>query len=89
MNPSVCPSGEKAVSESPKEVKRLGSTNLANDDAIRPHTEGVANQIALSNLVLTLDVGGPRLTGDYVPLLKLELHRWPRRIRSFRTTSSS
>src|SRR5207247_10732630 len=56
-------------------VERLGAADLADDDAVRPHAEGVPDELADPNLALTLDVRRARLEHDHVFLLKLELGR--------------
>ena len=56
-------------------VHGLGSTTLADDDAVGPHTQGVADEVADRDLALALDVGRARLQRDHVVLLELELGR--------------
>ena len=53
-------------------VQGLGSTHLADNDAIRTHAQAVAKQAALRHLALALDVGRARLEDDHVFLLKLQ-----------------
>ena len=54
-------------------VERLGAANLADDDAVGPHAQRVADEIADADLALALDVGGARLEPDHVLLLELQL----------------
>src|SRR6185312_13008924 len=56
-------------------VERLWTANLADDDTVGAHTQGVPHELADSNLSLALDVRGPRLERDHVLLLELELRR--------------
>ena len=49
--------------------------HLADDDAVGPHTQGVADQIALLDLADAFEVGRPRLQPDHVRLLQLQLGR--------------
>ena len=61
-----------------KHVDRLGSTYLAEDDAIGAHTQGVLHQIAHGDLTLSLEVGGARFQSDNVGLLQLKFLPRPR-----------
>ena len=56
-------------------VERLGAANLADDDPVGAHAQGVPDELADANLALALDVRRPRLEGDDVILLELELRR--------------
>ena len=56
-------------------VERLRAADLTDDDAVRAHSQGVAQQVALSDLALAVQVGRPRLHRDHVRLLKLHFHR--------------
>jgi len=51
----------------------IGHTEVADDDAVGPHPQGVADQVADGHRALALDVGGTRLQADHVVLLELEL----------------
>ncbi len=48
-------------------------TNLADDYAIGPHTQGILHQVADRDLASALDVGRPRLHPDHVILAQLQL----------------
>ena len=52
-------------------VERLGATDLADDDAVRPHTEAVAHKVALGDLPASLDVGRARLEAYDMRLAQL------------------
>ena len=54
-------------------VDRLRAANLADDDAVGPHAQGVPHEVADANLALPLDVGRPRLERDDVLLVELQL----------------
>ena len=55
-------------------VERLGAAHLADDDAIRPHAQRVAHEVALrSTSPLPSMFGGPRLEPHDVRLLQLQL----------------
>ena len=56
-------------------VERLGAADLADDDAVGAHTQGVADELADADLALALDVRRARLERDDVLLLELELGR--------------
>ena len=54
-------------------VQGLAAAALADDDAVGPHAERVAHQVADGDRALALDVGRPRLQPDDVLLLELQL----------------
>ena len=54
-------------------VERLVAADLADDDAIGPHAQGVDDELALPDRALALDVGRPRLEPDDVPLPQHQL----------------
>ena len=56
-------------------VERLGAADLADDDPVGPHAEGVADEVADPDLALALDVRRPRLERDDVPLQQPQLGR--------------
>src|SRR5262245_25281483 len=56
-------------------VERLFPTHLANDDAIRPHTQGIDKQLSLSDGALPFDVRWPGLQSSDMLLMKLQLGR--------------
>ena len=56
-------------------VQRLGATDLADDDPVGAHSQGVADELADAHLSLALDVGRAGLEREDVILLKLELGR--------------
>ena len=56
-------------------VERLRATALTDDDAVGPHTQRVADEVADADLAAPLGVGGPGLEGDDVGPLDLELGR--------------
>ena len=56
-------------------VERLAAAALADDDAVGPHAQGVAHQVADGDRALALDVRRPRLQRDDVLLAQLELGR--------------
>ena len=56
-------------------VERLAAAALAHHDPVRPHAQGVADEIANGDLALSLDVRRPRLELDPVLLGKLQLGR--------------
>jgi len=47
-------------------VEHLGAPDLADDDAVRPHAQGIADQLAQGDLAPALDVGRPGLEPDDV-----------------------
>ena len=54
-------------------VERLGAADLADDDPVGAHAQGVADELANPDLALALDVRRARLERDHVLLLELEL----------------
>ena len=54
-------------------VERLGAANLADDDAVGPHAQGVADEVADRDFALALDVRRARLEPEHVPLVELQL----------------
>ena len=54
-------------------VERLGATNLADDDPIRPHAQRVADEVADRDLTVALGVGRACLEADHVLLVQLQL----------------
>ena len=56
-------------------VQGLAGAHLADDDAVGPHAQAVAHQVALGDLALLLDVGRPGLQAHDVRLLELQLGR--------------
>ena len=56
-------------------VERLGAADLADDDAVGPHAQRVAHEVADRDLALALDVLRARLEPHDVPLLELQLGR--------------
>ena len=54
-------------------VERLFAADLADDDAVGPHAEGVDDQIALLDRALALDVRRPRLEAHDVALAQHQL----------------
>ena len=54
-------------------VERLGAADLADDDAVRPHAQRVADELADRDLALALDVLRPRLEPQHVALVEPEL----------------
>ena len=54
-------------------VERLGTTALADDDAIRTHPECVAEEVADRDLAVTFHVGRARLERDDMHLLQAKL----------------
>ena len=56
-------------------VQRLRAADLADDDAVGAHAQGVADELADADLALALDVRRARLERDHVLLLELELGR--------------
>lgn len=55
-----------------KHVERLTATALTDDDAVGPHTQRVAHQVADHHLPATLDVGRAGLKPNGVGLIKSE-----------------
>jgi hypothetical protein len=58
-----------------QEVERLGSAHLADDDALGPHAQAVAHEVAHGDLALALEVGRARLQAHHVRLLQLQFSR--------------
>ena len=56
-------------------IQGFAGPDLPQDDALRPHPQGVFNQVPLGDLPGTLQVGGPGFQADYVLLLHLEFGR--------------
>ena len=56
-------------------VQRLGATALTDDDAVGPHTQGVADEVADADLAAALGVGRPGLQRHDVRALDLEFGR--------------
>ena len=56
-------------------VQGLGATALTDDDAVGPHTQGVADEVADADLAAALGVGRPGLQRDDVGSLDLEFGR--------------
>ena len=56
-------------------VQHLVAADLADDDAVGAHTQGVAHQVARRDLALAFDVRRARLQAHDVRLLELELGR--------------
>ena len=54
-------------------VQGLRATDLADDDPVGAHAQGVADELADADFALAFDVGRPRLERDHVVLLKLQL----------------
>src|SRR5947207_6057340 len=55
--------------------ERFPAANVADDDAVGPHAQAVAHQVALRDLTASLDVGRAGLQPAHVGLLELELSR--------------
>ncbi len=56
-------------------VERLAAAALADHDAVGPHAQRVAHQVADRDRALALDVRRPRLEPDHVLLRQLQLGR--------------
>ncbi len=56
-------------------VERFFAADLADDDAVRTHTQRVDHQIALADGALAFDVGRPGLEAHHVTLPQLQLGR--------------
>ena len=54
-------------------VERFLAADLADDDAVGPHTEGVDDELALTDGALPLDVGRPGFQADDVALPEHQL----------------
>ena len=59
-------------------VQRFFAADLADDDAIRPHTQRVDHQVALLDRALALDVRRARFQPHHVPLPQHAARRRPR-----------
>ena len=59
-------------------VERFAGANLADDDAVGPHAQGILDQVALRDLALALDIRRPGLEAHDMLLLQLELGANPR-----------
>ena len=53
-------------------VERLAAAHLADDDAIGPHAQRVAHQVALGHLAASFQAGEPGLQPHHVRLLQLQ-----------------
>ncbi len=53
-------------------VERFGAANLPDNDPVRPHSQRVAHQIALTDLPASFDIGRAGLQGEDMGLLQLE-----------------
>ena len=53
-------------------IESLTGADFAHDDAIRPHAQGVAHQIALRDFATSLDIGRSRLKAADMGLLHLQ-----------------
>ena len=58
-----------------QEVEGFRSAHLADDDALGPHAQAVAHEVAHGDLALALEVRRTRLEPDHVRLLELQLGR--------------
>src|SRR6202035_2606116 len=56
-----------------EQIERLVAANLAYDDALRPHAQTVAHEIAHRDLALTFEIRRPSFQTYDVGLLKLQL----------------
>ena len=56
-------------------VERLGAPDLAHDDAVGPHAQGVAHQVADAHLARALGVGRPGLQPHHVLAREAQLGR--------------
>ncbi len=54
-------------------VESLGPSNLADDDPVRTHAQGVADEVADGHLTFPLDVLRPGLEPHDMSLLELKL----------------
>ena len=59
-------------------VQRLGAADLADDDAVGPHAQGVADEVADRDLALALDVRGARFQAQHVALVEAAAPLRPR-----------
>src|ERR1700722_5381897 len=53
-------------------IEHLAAADLANDNAVRPHTQGILHQVALTDFALAFNVRRPRFEPDHVRLLKTQ-----------------
>ena len=58
-----------------KEVEGLRSAHLADDDALGPHAQAVAHEVAHGDLALSLEVRRAGLQAHHMRLLQLQLGR--------------
>ena len=56
-----------------KHIQRLGTTDLPDDDPVRPHTQGVPQQVALSHFALPFNIGRAGFQPHDVLALELQL----------------
>ena len=56
-------------------VQRFAAADFADHDPVRPHTQGVADQVADGNRTAALDIRRPAFQPDHVLLLQLQLDR--------------
>src|SRR5688572_5618667 len=54
-------------------VERFFASDLADNDAVWTHTQGVDHEIALTHGAFAFDIGGPGLEAYHVTLAELEL----------------
>ena len=55
-----------------QQVEGFGSADFADDDAFRPHTQAVPDQVAHGDLAFALEVGRPGFQANHVRLLELQ-----------------
>ena len=53
-------------------VERFFAADLADDDAVRPHTQAVDQQFALPHRAVAFEVGGPGFEARHMRLLQLQ-----------------
>src|ERR1035437_676792 len=56
-------------------VEHFVAADLADDYAVRPHTQRVPDQVALGDFTLAFDVGRPRFEPDHMRLLETQFGR--------------
>ena len=56
-------------------VEGLGAADLADDDAVGPHAQRVAHQVALGDLAAAFQAGGPGFQPHHMRLLQLQFGR--------------
>ena len=56
-------------------VERLAAAAFSDDDAVRAHPQGIADEIAYGDGAAPLDVGRPGFQPDHVRLLKADFGR--------------